>query len=330
MNSVRLGDLRDLLQSSEFSAWWTEYARAVAAEREARLRHDDLVGQAEMMGVRSELAQRAAIERFSEAGDADDAGSRGVAEAQKLENRALELVGAYEAQRVRTSEVWVRLGGAERALEERREAAKASAEGALRAAERQHQELREHYEAEDRKREKLWAEVEAAWAASFERSLVAAEHGVGAGRARRDAERLFAEAEERRGRAKQLAADAEVAGREHAQAERTVAALREQARERFGCTPGERFLYWRHQGDKRAAYAVALGELEGANLEVKPLGVYTVGRQRGVAFLEPAREGLGLPAEEADRRLEEYFLGPRKGARRDGEGSVAPKGAAKP
>jgi hypothetical protein len=45
-----------------------------------------------------------------------------------------------------------------------------------------------------------------------------------------------------------------------------------------------------------------------------------VGRQRGIAFIEPAREGLGRTAEEGDRRFEDVLLGPRKGLRRDGDG----------
>lgn len=331
MKSVRLGDLRELLHGSAFSTWWTEYRRAVASLRDARLRHEDLVSQSETMLVRSELAQRAAVEAFSCAGDADDEATRSASESQALENRALELVGQYEEQRIRTSDLWVRLGGAERALEERREGAprgggrdgakaRAQAEAALRAAERQHQELQEQYDGEDKKRSRLWEEVEAAWAASFERSLLVAEHGITARRIRREAERLFEEAEERRARAKQLASEAEAAGKERAEAERRRAKLLADARAGFGCAAGDRFLYWRNPDDKGAAFAVALAEdKDGANIEVNALDVYSVGRQRGVAFLEPAREGLGLTADEGDRRFEEYFLGPRKGARRDGE-----------
>ncbi len=333
MKSVRLGDLRELLHGSAFSAWWAEYGNAVAAARDASLRHEDLVSQSETMLVRSELAQRSAVEAFSRAGEADDEGTRSSSEAQALENRALELVGEYEEQRFRTSDLWVRLGGAERTLEDRREAsasagaqgngAKAStqAKAALRAAERQHQELRQQYDAEDAKRGRLWGEVEAAWAASFERSLLVAEHGVTARRIRREAERLFEEAEVRRLRAKQLAAEAEVAGRERAEAERRRVALLTEARAKFGCAPGGRFLYWRHADDKRSAFAVSLhDDPDGANIELEALGIYAVGRQRGASLLEPAREGLPATAEEGDRRFEEYFLGPRKGARRGGEG----------
>ncbi|HEY6100525.1 MAG TPA: hypothetical protein VIW03_13905 [Anaeromyxobacter sp.] len=326
MKSVRLGDLRELLHGSAFSAWWSEYGRAVAALRDASLRHEDLVSQSETMLVRSELAQRSAVDAFSRAGDADDEATRSASEAQSLENRALELVGEYEEQRIHTSDLWVKLGDAEQKLDDLRDSAgkgtaraRAQAELALKAAERHHQQTRELYAAEDEKRGRLWEQVEAAWAASFERSLLVAEHGVSARHIRREAERLFEEAEVRRARAKQLAADAEVAGRERAEAAKRRLALLAEARTGFGCASGDRFLYWRHSDDKRAAFAVALADdPDGANIEVKALGVYLVGRQRGIAFLEPARDGLGLTADEGDRRFEEYFLGPRKGARSDG------------
>jgi len=330
MKSLRLGELRELLQSAPFGAWWNDWQRAVASVREARARHEELRSQSELMALRSELAQRAAVDAFSRGGDAEDEGTRRIAEAQAQENRALELVGEYEEQRFRTSDLWVRLGGAEKTLEERREAAAGKprdgqrprgSEGALRDAERQHQLFGEEYAAADRKRARLWEEVEAAWAASFERSLMGAEHGVVARRIRREAERLFEEAEERRARAKQLAADADAAARDLRDAEARQAALLASARETLGCVPGTSFLYWRHTDDKRSAFALALAaDPDGANIEVKELAIYTVGRHRGVAFLEPAHDGLGVGPDDGDCRFEEYFLGPRKGARREQEG----------
>ncbi len=316
MKSARLGDLRELLQSAAFGAWWTEWQRAVGAVREARARQDDLRSQSELMAVRSELTQRSAVDAFSRAGEAEDEGTRWTAEAQAQENRALELVGEYEEQRFRTSDLWVRLGGADKMLEERRDAiagkrrdgprSGSGAEAALREAERQREVLGDEYDAADRKRARLWEEVEAAWAASFERSLLGAEHGLVARRIRRDAERLFEEAEERRARAKQLAADADAASRELRDAEARQAGQLAGAREKLGCIPGTSFLYWRHKDDKRSAFAVALADdPEGANLEVKALAIYTVGRQRGVAFLEPARDGLALSAEEGDPEARE-------------------------
>jgi chromosome segregation ATPase len=331
MKPVRLGELRELLQDAAFAAWWTEWQRAGAAQREARARHDDLRAQAELMTLKSELAQRAGVEAFSRAGEAEDEGTRFGAEAQERENRALGLVGEYEEQRFRTSDLWVRLGGAEKGVEDRREArAKARhdrnrVDTALRDAERQHQLLSEEYAAADRKRAKLWDEVEGAWAASFERSLLAAERGLVARRVRREAERLFEEAEERRTRAKQLGAEAVEAARELREAQARQGALLARARERFGCVAGSAFLYFRHKDDKRSAFAVALADdPEGTNLEVRALAIYLVGRHRGVAVLEPARDGLVPSADEGDRRFEEYFLGPRKGARHDEEGGSSP------
>src|SRR5512138_934875 len=317
MKSLRLGELRERLQGPAFSAWWTEHAQGVAALHDARVRHEELSAHSETMMLRSELAQRAAVDAFGRAGDAEEDGARLAAEAQGLENRALELVGRYEDQRFRTSDVWIRLGGAERLVEERREAAgrggssrskdgakvRANAEAALAEAERLLQELKESYAHEDERRARLWEDVEAAWGASFEQSLLAAERGVAARGVRREAERLFQEAEERRVRAKHLAAEAAAAAQARDAAEARRAALLAEAREKFGCAAGDTWLYWRHPDDKRAAFAVALADdPDGANLEVRALGVYTVGRARGVAFLEPAREGLAAGADDVDGR----------------------------
>jgi hypothetical protein len=302
MKPVRLGELRELLHGAAFSAWWTEYVRSITALDEARLRYEDLLAHSEMMALRSELAQRAAAEAFSRAGEAEEERSRSGVEAQRFENRALELVGHHEEQRVRTSELWVRLGGAERTLEERREAiaalgpqasakARAQAEAALQQAERQHQAAKEAYEIEDRRRAGLWEQVEEAWSGAFDRSLVGAEQVLASRRIHRDADRLFKEAEERRVRGQQLAADAATAAREHAAAVERRRALLAQTRQRFGCIAGEAFLYWRREGDERSAFAVALADDPHAgDVEVKALHVYTVGRQRGVASLAPAQE----------------------------------------
>lgn len=315
MKAVRLGELRELLESAAFSAWWTDWQRASTSRDDARIRHEDLVAQSELMTLRSEIVQRAGVDAFSRAGDVEDEGTAFSAQAQIEENRALGLVGEYEQQRARASELWMRLGGADKALEERRDAitsdrtrAKESLEGTAREAERQRNALAEEYGAADAKRRRLWDDAEAAWAASFERSLVGAEHELFARRVRRDAEGLFAEAEERRLRARQLSGDAAAALRELRDAEGRLTALRAAARERFGCIPGVTFLYWRHAEDKRSAFAVSLADQpDGAGVQAKALGVYVVGRQRGVAVLEVARDGAGSSAEERDRRLDQLL-----------------------
>jgi len=298
MKAVRLSEVQELLTGQAFAAWWGDYGRAVAALRDARARHEDLVQQAEMMELRSELAQRSAIDAFSRSGDAEDRGRAEGAEAQALENRALELVAVYEEHRFRTSDLWYRLGGADKRLEEAREAAAAPGDGprvkvdaALQEAEREHARVRAEYEASDARRNKLWGEVEDAWSRSCERGLLAAEHAVAARAVRREAERLFKEAEERRNRSKQLRAEAEGAGRERGEADRKRFETLRAAQERFGCMAGDGWLYFRQRDDRRSAFAVALADLpEGANVPVKALAIYTVGLQRGIEALEPARE----------------------------------------
>lgn len=315
MKALSLSELRDLLQGATFAAWWGELSRAHVELREAGARHRELLSQAELMELRAELVQRTAMDAFSDAGVAEEEAARAAARAQELENQALTLVGHYEEQRFRTSDIYFRLGGSERSIEETADAT------ARRALEKQLQALRQEYAVEDRKRDRLWADVEAAWEASFEQSLLGHEHSDRSRRIRKEAERLFEEAEERKQRSRQLRGEAEAAEREHAAAAERQAKLLERARHELGCAAGERFLYWRHREDKRAAFAVALvDDAEGYAVPVKALQVYSVGPTRGVAFLEPAREGLSRSVEAGDRRFEDYLLGPRQGLRR-GEGS---------
>lgn len=333
MRAIPLRELRELLKAEHFLAWWAEYGASLEDERGATARAEQLGEQHRLAELEAEAAQRRAIDTFSAAGVAEEEAARIGAEAQAHEVRALEQVGRFEEQRFRTSDVWYRLGGAERQVEVRREAlagpagadpeaekARAQTDAALRQAERQLRTLRDEYAEEDRKRSQLWDEVEAAWERSFERSLLAAEHGTRSRRIIREAERLFKEAEERRARAKQLREQLDEAERGAAEAARRKAGLLDAARERFGCMAGEAFLYWRHPDDQRAAWAVALrDDASPGSPPVKALEAYAVNRIRGVAFLQPAREGLPLSVERGDRRFEDWFLGPRQGARREGE-----------
>jgi hypothetical protein len=333
MRALPLRELRELLKAQHFLSWWAEYGASLETEREARAKAAQLADAHRLAELEAESGQRRAIDTFSAAGEAEEEAARISADAQAHEVRALEQVGKFEEQRFRTSDLWYRLGGTERQVEVRREAlaavagtgseaekARNQAEAALRQAERQLQTLRDEYASEDRKRTQRWDEVEAAWDRSFERSLVAAEHGLRSRRIIREAEQLFKDAEEKRLRARALHEQVEEAERAAAEAARRRAGLLDAARERFGCLTGEFFLYWRHPDDQRVAWAVALREEPtGWNLPLEPLETYAVNRARGAAFLEPAREGLPLSVDQGDRRFEEYFLGPRRGARREGE-----------
>ena len=332
VNALRVIDLRELLQGPAFAAWWAELGRVEATLREARARRDDLQAQLELMKARAEGAEESAAETLSRAGEVEDGASGMSAQSQELENRALELVGRFEEQRFRVSELWYRLGGAERVLEERREAlAAAGGEGTgpraavgrrgaavaarlVKEGDRAVRHLREAYQREASRKDRLWEQVERSWARSVEIALLVAEGRWQTRRVNLAAERLFQEAKDRRVRAKRLKADLAAALREHDGATRMRSMLLAEARQRFGCVAGTSFLYWRRRGDERGALAVALADDgEAYNVEVKALGMYLVDRQRGVAFLEPAREGRVVTDEEGDRRFKEWFLGPRAG-----------------
>src|SRR6187455_823260 len=99
MKSVRFAELRDLLGSPAFGAWWAEWERASSALADARARHADLVVQSELMALRSEIARRAAVDAFSRSGEVEDEGTRWTAEGRGHENRALALVDEYERSR---------------------------------------------------------------------------------------------------------------------------------------------------------------------------------------------------------------------------------------
>jgi hypothetical protein len=137
---------------------------------------------------------------------------------------------------------------------------------------------------------------------------------------RKDAERLFALAEERKQAAKAARTTSEALSAAVETARAKIESSRGQAAERFAGMSGADFLYFRHQGDSRHAFAVALAEdKENYNVEVKPLAIYSVEQHRGVGFLEPARAS-SPSLEEGDKRFEEYFLKGRKGEIRTSSG----------
>jgi hypothetical protein len=317
MKATRLGELRELLQGPPFGAWWQEFQRAVIAVREARLHADETAAQAELMQLRAELTQRSAADVFGAVGETEELAARAGVEAQSLENRALEIVGTYEEQRTRTSDTWLRLGAAERAVEAAREgtaARRPEAAAALEGAERTRKQLQAEYEAEDARRTRLWADVEGTWEKAFSRSLAAAETASRIRAVRREAERLFKEADERRDRAKQLREEADAARRALEAAERRRLELLGRAADSFGCAAGEAFLYWRCRDDQLCAYALSLvDDAEGFNVPVKALDLFSVGRQRGVGFLEPARDGQARGGGEGERRFEALLRDPTGG-----------------
>ncbi len=312
MKPLRLAELVDLLQGVDFAAWWSEYQRAMHALGEAEAHAQDLEAQVGLTEGRAELVQAGAIETLAAVGALEDEGARLAAEAQSIENDSLDAVAAYEEQRQRASQVWLRLGGAERETDDHRlrvagarsrtqaqrarkahdaKVELADAEGLLSLAGKKELGLDQEYRREDQTKAELWSEVERLWARSLELSLLVAERASEAKRRHRGAERLFREAEERKARARQLRGERDAALKARDEAARAVKAALDRARQRFQCIAGERFLYFARASDGKSAFAVPLqDDAESYGAPVKALAVYAVDRQHGVARLEPARE----------------------------------------
>ncbi|HUB09234.1 MAG TPA: hypothetical protein VMB50_19680 [Myxococcales bacterium] len=335
MKVKALAEVRELVASADFQGWWEELSRTRVAEVVAADRFDELLTQSTLLDFRAELAQKNAIDTLYRAGSCEDAAAKLVAEATDVENRSFEVVAGYEEQRFHVSEIWYRLGAAEKALEELRERVAvdrgaleqagadraklreaesilAEAEVDLRKAEKEHRQIHDDYERETQRKLRLWDEVERLWASSAEMNLLVSEKRAEGRKIRKRAERLFKEAEERKTRSKALRADADQQSAERARHSERLAQLLQQARERFGCAVGEEFLYWRQREDQSGAYCVSLiDDSEDYNIELKALGIYRAEKQRGVEFLEPSQEKRR--ADEGDQRFEDFFLRGRKG-----------------
>jgi hypothetical protein len=339
MKVESLSEIRTLVGSPDFLAWWHELSVARDAEAAAAERFDELLTQSTLMDFRADLAQKNAIDTLYRAGSCEDSAAKLLADATDVENRSFEVVATYEEHRFKVSEIWYRLGAAEKSMEEirervaglrdlveasgadraRRREAEAELSGAevdQRKAEREHRQIHDDYERETQRKLRLWDEVERMWASSAEMNLLVSEKRAEGKKIRHRAERLFREAEERKARGRALRTEADQQSQERSKDEERLAQLMRDARERFGCAVGEEFLYWRQREDQNGAFCVSLIEdPENYNIEIKPLGIYRVEKQRGIEFLEPAQEARRQ--EDSDQRFEEYFLRGRKGRNRE-------------
>jgi hypothetical protein len=313
----RLSELRALLTSPEFQGWWDSLVAARADARAATERYDELLSQTTLTEFRAELAQKNAIDTLYRAGECEDAAANMLFEATDLENRSFRVIAEFEEQRFKVSELWYRLGAAEKAIEEKQAEADRTkskkSEGDLKLAEKGHRTTTEEYEKETARKGRLWDEVERIWAKSAEVSLLVAEQRGRGKKIRREAERLFQLAEERKAKSRELRAESDAAAGAEEAAKSRIGTLLDQARDKFGCAAGTDFLYFRQRDNQKLAFCVPLIEdHENYNVEVKPLSIYSVDRQRGVSFLEPAR-AEAPSTEEGDKRFEQYFLTGRKG-----------------
>jgi len=319
MKTKRLNEVVSLIAQPEFQSWWAEFQKRRAELQEAQKRYEDSLAEASLAEFKAELLQKNAIDTLYRAGECEDTAATLLFEGTELENRSYRAVSDFEEQRFYVSELWYRLGACEKAFEERREAKPKfngkKADSELKAAERAHRAAREDYDRETERRNQLWDEVERIWAKSAEVNLLVAEHRVRAKSIRKEAESLFALAEEQKRRSVDLRAAAEAASARCEGARSALRAALNRAHDEFACATGADFLYFRQKGSAKRIFCVSLIEdHDRYNVELTPLGVYVVDRQRGVAFLEPSVVGEPPSVQEGDRRFEDYFLRGRKGS----------------
>jgi chromosome segregation ATPase len=311
MRSRRLEEVRQLVEGQALRDWWTSLVQARVALLDAEGARAELSAQLNLLEYRADHHQRQAIETVYRGGEQGERGASLAAEAQRLDNQSYPALAEFEDTRFRTSEAWYRLGAAEANLEKARELGRPP--DALEDLERRRRTLLNEYQRLDREKQSLWGEVERLWDHSAEVSLQRAEALVQASKLRRDAERGFGQALDKKKRATALRAELQRVDTDVGRAQATLTSVASRAAALFGCAMGTDFLYFRHPSDPRHAYAVAIvQDGDHYNLEVQPLGIYSVDLDRGVQFLEPARPEV-IDLREVDLRFETFFLTGRRG-----------------
>lgn len=305
MKAKQLSEVRETVNSEKFRAWFDALGKARLAAREAQLRHEELLTQIHLMEFRAELAQRNATDTLYRAAAHEDAAEQMQAEASELENKSLELVGEFEKQRSLCTELWGAVGAAEQSEKN----------------ESRIKRLREEYERETAKKNRMWEEVETMWSMSLEKNLAVVENKAKAKRVRRESETLFAAAEKAKASANALKSDGEKGAREREAAESAVRDLMSRAGNEFDAIVHEDFLYWPQRENNKQVYVSPLfSDSQNYNLELQACCIYQCSSERGVDFLEPIVDGKGGGA--ADTRLDDFFLKGRavktESARQDG------------
>jgi hypothetical protein len=306
-----LHEVQDLLNQEPFRAWFDDLEQVRVELREAIERYEELLAQVHVSEFRSELTQKNAIDTLYRAGEYEDSAAQMHAEASDLENKAMENLGSFEEQRVRTSELWFKLEAMDHELEELRAAGNAAR---VKELERARRKISEDYEREAARKQRLWDEVEAMWGISLEKNLLMNERRAKGKAVRRQAEKLFAQAEQTKQHAAALRADAEAIARERERLEEREREVVEEARTQFDAVLHEDFLYWQQrENNKRVWVTPLITDVNNYNISLQAGGVYQCDRARGVEFLEPHIEEHKVPTD--DRRLDDFFGDGPRGAR---------------
>jgi len=313
MKALWLREVQAILGREDFLKWWQSLVDLEQKLAAVGSRFDELLAQVNLMDFRAEFTQKNAIDSLYLAGEYEDTAAQLLAEASEIENKSYEAVANFESQRIHVSDLFSRMG----ALEHNFLSAQTEAREERERLEKELREATVVYERENARKLSLWEEVEQMWARSLDINLGVSERRVKSKRARREAERLFKEAEQHKHSSKALQAEATEAEQKQKEIQQAIEDLRTSARKLFGCLVGEEFLYWPRRENVNEVYCVPINDhAEGFNIELRAKNIYLISRQRGVEFIEPLPPAGDVPEEE-DGRIDDFF---RRG--RPGENAV--------
>ncbi len=330
MKAIWLREVQAILDSEEFSQWWQTLTGLEREQDQVRERHEELLAQSTLTAFRAELTQKKAIDTLYEAGELEDSAALLLAESAEIENKAYEAVANFESQRIAVSDLYSQMGAVEHKLlsvqaevEQLKQQHQESKDGEGRKElarqlrrkqelqadlDRRFRESATEYERGNARKMRLWEEVEQMWSRSLDINLSVAERRAKSRRARRSAEQLFKEAEQHKQAAEGLERQAEEANRKREELEQATGQQRVAAKRMFGCIVGTEFLYWPRRENNKEVYCMPINaHPSGYNIELEAKGLYLVGRQRGVEFIEPIPPEGGV-CEEEDRRIDHFFL----------------------
>lgn len=336
MKAIWLREVQAILEREDFLEWWRSLVEKAKEQAVVRQRYEELLAQANLTAFRAELTQKKAIDTLYQAGELEDTAALLLAESAEIENKAYEAVANFESQRIAVSDLYSQMGALEHKLlsiqteaeglkkqqqeaadaEERKELARQLGRKQEQQSDwdRRFREAATAYERGNTRKLRLWEEVEQMWARSMDINLSVAERRARSRRARQTAEQLFKEAEQHKQAAEGLDQQAQEASRKRDELEQATEQQRAAAKRLFGCIVGDEFLYWPRRENNKEVYCLPIDDHpSGYNIELEARGIYLVGRQRGVEFIEPVPPEGGV-CEEEDMRIDRFFL--------DGDGAA--------
>lgn len=310
-----LREVQAILEGETFDAWYARYVDLREAVRVAHEKHQHLTVARAIAELEVELTQRRGDDTVFHAGERHDLAARADAERVAIENDSFDALSVFEAQRVRTHDLWQEglrlegvvddrrraLGEARDALDEARRAAKP--DGEQTAIERRVAGLEAELAAavaafdigkgrlvrEEAHRDQLWVREEGTWSAGFKAGLARAEYGFQVRRLRRSAEELFGRAVEQRRRATTLALEERLEDEGRAALEAELARHRELGERELRCALVDEFIYWPEKERPLHAWCVPLvDEPTLLDVPVVALRVYEVDQDHGLERVSPA------------------------------------------